>query len=40
MQNKLTEYVKDYALNELDSWQNTIVEWIATDIEDAPSVVP
>ena len=40
VQNKLTEYVKDYALNELDSWQNTIVEWIATDIEDAPSVVP
>ena len=40
VQNKLTEYVKDYALNELDSWQNTIVEWIATGIEDAPSVVP
>ena len=38
--NMLTKYVKDYELNELDSWQNTIVEWIATDIEDAPSVIP
>ena len=38
--NRLTKYQKDYALNELDDWQNTVVEWITTDIEDAPSVVP
>lgn len=38
--NRLTKYQKDYALNELDDWQNTVVEWITTDIENAPSVVP
>lgn len=38
--NRLTKYQKDYALNELDDWQNTVVEWITTDIENAPSVIP
>ena len=37
----LTTYEKDRSsANELDEWQNRVVEWIEMDIEDAPSVVP
>lgn len=36
----LTTYEKDsYSANELDEWQNRVVEWIEMDIKDAPSVV-
>ena len=38
--NKLTEYERDYPLNELDDWQNAVVKWITTDIVNAPSVAP
>ena len=36
---KLEDYRRDYPLNELDDWQNTVVDWIVIDIENAPSIV-